>query len=83
MKEMLFFLVFAVNGNGILSTSPDQTEIDKIDPNLHDYDYHQEDQSWIFNEENLYQKSIVNIAQELYLGYAEEIEDNFAFSPLR
>ena len=75
MNEKLIFLAFVVHG--ILSSPSNKTEVNDYDPNYDDGD------QWIFWEENSYKKSVEHIAQELYLGFAEELENNFAFSPLR
>ena len=75
MKEKIIFLVFVVHG--ILSSPSNKTETNDYDPNYDDGD------QWIFWEENSYKKSVEHIAQELYFGFAEELDNNFAFSPLR
>jgi len=81
MNEKIFFLLFVAKG--ILSTPSNKpsnktnTETSNSDPNF-DYD----DDQWLFVEEDFYKNSVVKIAQELYFGFAEEVENNFAFSPL-
>ena len=72
MNEKIIFLVLFVHG--ILSSPSNKTETNDYDPNYDDGD------QWIFREENSYKKSVEHIAQELYFGFAEELENNFAFS---